>query len=511
MSILGWAVLGAVGGYIWASMSNTEDSDSGTSNEYSNKIESEEKSKKSDIQPVMILLHEKLCYDINGKTSLVSKVGIIGYETYLYDEVHSRWYKVNLLGGYVEDVGDFRIKNWAYKKAEEESILKCLANTICVCAMMWSGSSTYQIDDVLTSITGQMNRYIEPYRLSVSITRERWITRYNKQPISMNEIVHMISEDEKVVFEVDAYASISIDDNWIIRDEVMQQSRERNTISIVPDGTAFFKGSIYVCPSCERFVNKVLLQRSYVKVGGERRRIDKSFSCKYCGSFYAPILGHNLNVGSYYYLNVSDDRYKQIVREMDQHSRPYNQTYEDPTTDMKFLNFIKAFQFEEVMGIINSVYREMKGTSSFELCMGENVSITFAGMMLMWKYVSSPNHISDDMYCEFLIELADQIGGAFNHLSPLECTDRLYKLINRFPKIMSFAEWIEVYDYLAEYYRVSIRACEFNTPPADVLAYNHVGMIFIKIYNELDEMSKLFDYYEKQGLGVKRALYRAIG
>lgn len=511
MSLLGWAIAGAIGFCLGVCAADTEDSQSGASNENSNKIQLEAKSTKNNIQPVMILLEEKLWHSINGGTCVIPKVGIIGYEAYVYDEVCSRWYKVNLLGGRVEHVGNLGSKNWVYKTAKEESILKCLANTIGVCAMMWSGSSTYQIDDVLTVMTGQLNRYIEPYRLRVSITRERWITRYNKQPISLNEIVHMISEDEKVVFEVDPYASISIDDNWIIRDEVMQKSREENTISIVPEDTAFFKGSIYVCPSCKRFVNKVLLQRSYVNVGGEKRRIDKSFSCKYCGSFYAPILGRNLNAGSYYYLNVSDDRYKEIVREMDQHARPYNQSYKDPTADMKFLNFIKAFDFEEVMCVINDVYREMKGTCGLELCMGKNVSITFAGMMLLWKYISLPNHISDDMYCEFLIELADIIGGAFNHLSPMECTDRIYKLINRFPKIMSFAEWIEVNDHLEEYYRVSIRACEFNIPPIDVLAYDQVGMSFIKIYNELDDMSKVFDYYEKQGLGITRALWRAIG
>ena len=176
----------------------------------------------------------------------------------------------------------------------------------------------------------------------------------------------------------------------------------------------------------------------------------------------------------------------------------------------EFLNYVKSYSANDLMHIINDVYREMKGMSSLAPYMGDFGSIEFAGMMLMWRYASVSRHKNRELYCDFLVALADQIGCAFNHMSALECSDRIDNIINNFPQIMSYSEWRETYDYLKENHADRIRACEFNEYPYDRLKYDNVYIKFIEIYNSLPDIAQVFDYFESEDLGIKRALFMLL-
>lgn len=178
--------------------------------------------------------------------------------------------------------------------------------------------------------------------------------------------------------------------------------------------------------------------------------------------------------------------------------------------EKEFLNFVKSYSANDLMYIINDVYREMKDMSNLAPYMGEFGCIEFAGTMLMWRYASVSRHKNKELYCDFLIALADQIGCAFNHMGALECSDRLDNIVNSFPKIMSYAEWRDTYDYLKENYAERIRACEFNKCPYDRLSYDQVYDEFIRAYNSMPNIAQVFDYLERQDLGIKRSLFMLL-
>lgn len=275
---------------------------------------------KGDIAPVMLYLDYEPMQKIKQRYCYISKVGIISDIAYIYDGLGKKWYKVNLLNNSVEEVATIEnIEKWEYKTVNKETILWQLANTVGICAMMWSGSSKFQIDDVFTSITTQINNSINKYNVVVNLCRYNWITKYKNKQISMEELVRMIPLD--ATSDKNSNQIIHMDENWTLVKDIMKQSYEPNTIPIVPEGTANFTSTIYVCPTCEKFITKVLLQETYINVDGNKKEIDKTFSCKYCDSFYAPVIGHYLNEGAFYYLKVSSDRYKEVVQRMDRSSR----------------------------------------------------------------------------------------------------------------------------------------------------------------------------------------------
>lgn len=175
--------------------------------------------------------------------------------------------------------------------------------------------------------------------------------------------------------------------------------------------------------------------------------------------------------------------------------------------EKKFLNYIKSYSKNDLMYVVNDVYREMKGVANLAPYMGEFGSIEFAGVMLMWRYASISFQKDKELYTGFLMALADHIGCAFNHMGALEWSDRLDNIINNFPGVMSYPEWRDTYDYLKENYADEIRACEFNKNISDRISYDNLYKGFVELYNQLSNRIQLYNYFEKQGLGIKRALY----
>ncbi|MBU5316523.1 hypothetical protein KQI30_09600 [Clostridium bornimense] len=270
--------------------------------------------------PVMLILADYTDHMIKGEYCRITKVGIKKDIAYIYNEFRGVWYKVDLLDNLVEEV-DIKenMEDWECKTLKKGTILWQLANTVCICGMMWSGSSPFQIDDVFTSITSQINNNISRYNAVAYISRNSWTTKCSNKQISMEKLIRMIPISD--VSNGKGNKTLHIDDRWTLVKGVMQQSHLSNLNPIVPEGTANFRGTIYVCPTCGKFITKVLLKETYINVDGTKQEIDKTFSCKYCDSFYAPVIGHNLNEGAFYYLKVSPNRYKNLVQTMDQCSR----------------------------------------------------------------------------------------------------------------------------------------------------------------------------------------------
>lgn len=179
--------------------------------------------------------------------------------------------------------------------------------------------------------------------------------------------------------------------------------------------------------------------------------------------------------------------------------------------DELFLNYVKSLSTTELMSIVNRVYKDMKGTSNLVPYMGEFGSIEFAEIMLMWEYIKTNKNEEYELYNDYLILLADEIGCAFNHMSAGEWSDRLDSIIMKFPQIMSLSELGKTYIYLKENHAEKIRLCEFNILPDDMFdnGYNQVYMRYMEDYNNMLDFDHVFNYFSNQGLGVTRLLYEA--
>lgn len=188
----------------------------------------------------------------------------------------------------------------------------------------------------------------------------------------------------------------------------------------------------------------------------------------------------------------------------------FDDFFNEREENKSFLNYVKSLSLDDLINTIDSTYRKLKGESGLVPYMGEFGCIEFAGILLMWEYTTIFRDINNYLYGNLLIALADQIGCTFNHMGALECSDRIDNIVNNFADIMSYNEWREVYDYLKENYAEQIRMREFNKCPDDRLEYDGKYYEFIRIYNSLTNISDVFDYYEQEGLGIKRLLYMLL-
>lgn len=274
-----------------------------------------------NIKPIMILLADTTQHMI-GEYCIISKVGIINDIAYIYNEVGGKWYKVDLLEASVEVVNGIEIKNikqWEYKSVKKVDFLWAIANSICISAMIWSGSSLFQIDDAFIGITGQINNRINKYNLAVNISSEGWRSQYNDIRINTEELIRKIDIGNN--YNKKANQKIHINESWKTMNSKIEYLCGENTKSIIPAGTANFTRTVYICPNCRENITKVLLEETYINVEEKKEKINKTFSCKWCNSFYAPVFGWNLDQGKFYYLKVSSNRYTEIIKKMDENAR----------------------------------------------------------------------------------------------------------------------------------------------------------------------------------------------
>ena len=181
--------------------------------------------------------------------------------------------------------------------------------------------------------------------------------------------------------------------------------------------------------------------------------------------------------------------------------------------EKRFSDYIKNFDLDDLMYIINETYKEIKGFSNLIPDKGVNGSIEFASTLLLWKYANAYYFKNQKKYLNFLILLGVEIGLAFNYMPALECSCRLDKLIELFPDIITEEEWHESYIFLKNNLAKEIRECEFNRKIDFFESYNnrdHYKNV-MQILSESNYNSVyMLNYFSEQSLQITNLLNNII-
>lgn len=171
----------------------------GNDNLYGLNIKIIRRNNKMMFPSIMLCMDEPTQHIMSGRPFKYSKVGIRGNIAYIFEYYSGKCYKVDVLCGSVIECSDKFDQDWDdIIIINKGSVLWCIANTIGICAMMWSGSSPYQLDDVFISITEQLNYNLEQCSYKACLTRYDWTTIYCNKRVDLCNLVQNIPKDLKL-------------------------------------------------------------------------------------------------------------------------------------------------------------------------------------------------------------------------------------------------------------------------------------------------------------------------
>ena len=183
------------------------------------------------------------------------------------------------------------------------------------------------------------------------------------------------------------------------------------------------------------------------------------------------------------------------------------QTREEPNIENaneKFYSFVRLMSNDDLLACIDNEYRNIKGHHSLAPCMGEYGCFEFASALLLWNYARK-NFLSNQRPMgQLQIGLADVIGCAFFGMPAGEWSDKIDVVINNNLSVLKYKEWSKVYAYLRNNFAESIHSMEFNE--GNALNGQYVGIYkdFIALYNTINEFSEIIDYYDSNGMHLKK-------
>jgi len=226
----------------------------------------------------------------------------------------------NIKNKHLEQIESIDYKNYDKLNISRETLTYSLVSTISTCLDIWSHALPYDINDMCNSLTRQINMYIKNYGISTDLTKNGWTFSHNNTLITLEEVIRTIPVNAPLE-EILNNSSLDIPEQWKCEKKLLKKRNEENIYSVVPHNTVYFYPCAYICPNCNRVMNKILLKNSFIIVHNEEREINKAFSCKYCNEFYAPLMYCTLDCGLVYHLRVNKKRYKEIITEMDKCGR----------------------------------------------------------------------------------------------------------------------------------------------------------------------------------------------
>ena len=98
--------------------------------------------------------------------------------------------------------------------------------------------------------------------------------------------------------------------------------------------------------------------------------------------------------------------------------------------------------------------------------------------------------------------LGENIGCAYNCMSPREWSDKMDVVINN-NDLLDYTEWNQIYNYFKENYLDEIQGLEFNVGNSSQQQRSNTYADFVVKYNSMDDYGSVFEYYRRQGLRLK--------
>ena len=228
------------------------------------------------------------------------------------------YFKVNLENGLIKNGHPNLSYQWEEIHSQNAGLIGAIANTLCMCVQIWKGVMPYQTQDVCNSLTAQMNLYLKQYELTGKLTENSWKFSYKNKSITFEKIFDIIPADAPLEESPREFMELYIKEQWTLCNNTLNQDPAPSPVSTLPDNTTFFYESAYICPSCGRKLNKILIQSdSHIRVKGEEESIRTVFSCKYCNEFFAQFRLNPLGSGKYFHLKVNKQRYNEIALSLD--------------------------------------------------------------------------------------------------------------------------------------------------------------------------------------------------
>lgn len=238
--------------------------------------------------------------------------------------VDNKGIKLNIYDKKMEYIKNIDCKNCEEHMIKYNTLLYVLVTTLSTCMDIWQDLLPYDIRDMCNSMTNQMNVHLNSYGIKTELTAQGWYFFYDNKPITFEEVIRKLPDDISFQeYKTDSKLHMS-NAVWKYESINIESGYDSAAYSVVPDGTMFFYECAYLCPSCNRFMNKILLNHSIINVSGNEKAIDKAFSCKYCNEFFAPVFNQKLSSGFLYHLKTDSQGYKSIVKDMDSCGRRNN-------------------------------------------------------------------------------------------------------------------------------------------------------------------------------------------
>ena len=166
------------------------------------------------------------------------------------------------------------------------------------------------------------------------------------------------------------------------------------------------------------------------------------------------------------------------------------------------LNYIQNMSKTALVSAVKSEYERIKGNCRYTPAMGEFGSLEFAGALLIWKYCRENIHSNLNVCGELMIMLGENIGCAYNCMSPREWSDKMDVVINN-NDLLDYTEWNQIYNYLKDNYLDEIQGLEFNVGNSSQQQRSNTYADFVVKYNSMDDYGSVFEYYRRQGLRLK--------
>lgn len=240
---------------------------------------------------------------------------ICNNNTYLF--MGSKILKIDVRNKEYENITNYEKSNIETIHIQYNSLIYVLVTTITTCMNIWEHKLPYNEMDMCSSLTKQMNLHLGNYGVRTELTVNGWNFFNNQKAISIEEVIRKIPVNAPLQ-ECTSNNTLNMKNVvWKRKRIVPQKDYNEAGYSVIPSNTTYFYECAYVCPNCNRIMNKILLNPSNINVEGKFKEIDKAFSCKYCNEFFAPLISCTLDCGELYYLKVDKKGYETIIQHMD--------------------------------------------------------------------------------------------------------------------------------------------------------------------------------------------------
>lgn len=129
-----------------------------------------------------------------------------------------------------------------------------------------------------------------------------------------------------------------------------------------------------------------------------------------------------------------------------------------------FKSYFFNIDDKDIMRSISTEYYRILNQFPTPPTLGEYGSIEFSGVLLMWQYCreNSAEYKNTSVIGSFMIGIGEVIGCSFYQMPASEWSDKLDKVINAHPEILSYDEWDEIYISLKENHRFEIKSMPYN-------------------------------------------------